>query len=130
MNRLNQRNKRSKIFNYLKTNKTDIALLQETHLSNETEKNWQREWSGMSFWHTGRNHQTAEQAILLANNFRGKIQNILKDYPGRILSFVVNIDKQPFRIINIYGPNKPHNREHSYQSLTNYITNVSNIIWR
>ena len=39
VNGLNQPNKRSKIFNYLKTNKIDITLLQETHSTNETEKN-------------------------------------------------------------------------------------------
>ena len=82
----------------------------------------------MSFWHSGPNHQFAGQSILLADNFPGKTQNMQKGESGRILSIVFNIDKQSFQIINVYGPNKPNKQEHFYQSLTNYITNVSNII--
>ena len=76
VNGLNQSNKRAKIFNYLKTNKIEITLPQETHSTKDTEKNWQKEWPGMSFWHTGPTHQPARQAILFAELFQGKIQNI------------------------------------------------------
>ena len=42
-NGLNNFNKRTKIFNFIKTNKIDITLLQETHSTNITEKQWQKE---------------------------------------------------------------------------------------
>ena len=41
-NGLNNFNKRTKIFNFIKTNKIDITLLQETHSTNITEKQWQK----------------------------------------------------------------------------------------
>ena len=68
------------------------------------------------------------QSILLADNFRDKIQNIQKGKSGKILPIAFNMDKQSFQIVNIYGPIKSCKREHFYQSLTNYITNISNIV--
>ena len=82
----------------------------------------------MSFWNSRPTHQSAEQAILLSENFEGKIQNIKNDDTGRISSTAFNLYKQPFRIINIYESNKPYQRENFFQSLTNYLTNVQNTI--
>ena len=73
-------------------------------------------------------YQWAGQAILFAEFFRGKIQHIQKDESGRVLSIVFSMNKQSFQIINIYGPNKPYKRERCFQTLTNYVTNVSNTI--
>ena len=43
VNGFNNFNKRTKIFNFIKTNKIDITVLQETHSTNITEKQWQKE---------------------------------------------------------------------------------------
>lgn len=76
VNGLNNFNKRNKIFNFLRTNKIDITLFQETHSTKITEKQWQKEWSGISSWNSGPTNQTAGQAILLKENFQVKIQNL------------------------------------------------------
>ena len=44
VNGFNNSNERTKIFNFLKTNKIDITLLQETHSTNTPEKQWQKKW--------------------------------------------------------------------------------------
>ena len=76
----------------------------------------------MSFWNSRPTHQSDEQAILLSDNFEGKIQNIKNDDTGRISSTAFNLYKQPFRIINIYESNKPYQRENFFQSLTILLT--------
>ena len=68
VNCLNNVNKRTKIFNFFKTNKINITLLQETHSTTITEKQWQKAWSGISFWNSGPTYQTAGQATLLKEN--------------------------------------------------------------
>ena len=90
VNDLNQSNKRVKIFNYLKSNKTDITLLQETHSTNESEKKWQKEWPGMSFWHTGPLTNGQGKQSFLQNFFEGKF-NIYKKMSlgGFFLLFLV-----------------------------------------
>ena len=108
VNGLNNINKRTKTFNFFKTNKIDITLLQETHSTNITEKQRQKAWSGISFRNSGPTHETAGQATLLKENSEGKIQNIKNDYTGRISSNAFNLYKQTFQILNIYRPNKPY----------------------
>ena len=61
-------------------------------------------------------------------NFACKIQNIKNDNIGRISSIAFNLYKQTFQILNIYGPNKPYQREKYFQSLFNYFANAQNTI--
>ena len=101
VNGLNNLSKRTKIYNLLKTNKLDLALLQETHSTKITEIQWKNEWVAMSFWNAGPNHQTARVAILFNEKFEGRLQNIENDNTGRILSISFVLYKQIFQIINI-----------------------------
>ena len=80
--------------------------MQETHSTKDTEKQWQKEWEGMSFWNSGPTHQTAEIASLFSQTFQGKIQYIKNDNIGRISSVSFTLNKQLYNIVNIYGPNK------------------------
>ena len=128
VNGLNNPNKRNKTFNLLKTKKTDLALLQETHLTKTTETQWQKEWAGISFWNSGPTHQSAGVAILLNKNFECKIQNIAIDNIGRYISISFIQDKQTFQIVNLYGPNKPFQRENFFQQLNNYVNSTQNTI--
>ena len=94
VNDLNNLSKRTKIYNLLKTNKLDLALLQETHSTKITEIQWKNEWVAMSFWNGGPNHQTARVAILFNKKFEGRLQNIENDNTGGILSIFIG----PFQI--------------------------------
>lgn len=86
--------KRKKIFNLLKTKKTDITLLQETHATKTTKIQWQKEWPVLSFSNSGPTHQSAGAAILFNDNFQGKIQNINADNIGRLISLSFTPNKQ------------------------------------
>ena len=64
VNGLHNSEKRNKIFNFFKTKKKDLALLQETHSTTISELTWQKEWKGLSFWNSDPTHQSAGVAIL------------------------------------------------------------------
>ena len=128
LNDLNNPNKRNKIFNLLKTKKTDLALLQETHSTKATETQWQKEWTGISFWNSGPTHQSAGVALLFNKNFECKIQNIFTNKNGRLISISFTENKQTFQIVNLYGPNKPLQREKFFQQLNNYVNTTQNTI--
>ena len=70
VNDLNSQNKRTKFYNPLKSTKIDIALVLETHSIKNTEILWQKEWTRMSFWNSGPNHQTAGIAIFLKKTLK------------------------------------------------------------
>ena len=59
---------------------------------------------------------------------KGKIQNIVNDNAGRIITVTFTLNKQNFHITTLYGPNKPHHRENIFQSLINHITSNQNTI--
>ena len=102
--------------------------MQETHSTKDTEKQWQKEWEGMSFWNSGPTHQTAGIASLFSQTFQGKIQYIKNDNIGRISSVSFTLNKQLYNIVNIYGPNKLYQRENFFQSLTDLTINTQNTI--
>ena len=126
-NDLNNLNKRIKIFTRLKIKKIDITLLQETHLTKTIEIKLQL-GNGMSFWNSGRTYHSAWVVIIFSENFKGKMQNIVNDNAGRIITITLTLNKQNFHITALYGSSKAHHREKFFQSLTNYITSTQNII--
>ena len=95
VNGLNNHNKRMKFFNSLKTKKNDITVLQEIH---STETKWQLEWNGMSLWNSGPTNHSAGIAIPFSGNFKGKIQNIVNDNAGKIITITFTLNKQNFHI--------------------------------
>ena len=126
VNGLHNSEKRNKIFNFLKTKKIDRALLKETHSTVISELTWQKEWKGLSFWNSRSIHQTAGVAILFCEKSEGKIQNIERDGTGRIISISFTLGKQNLHVVNLYGPNKPYQREIFFQILNTYITSNQN----
>ena len=82
----------------------------------------------MSFWNSGPTYHSAGVAILFSENLKGKIQNIVNDNAGRIITVTFTLNKQNFHITTLYGPNKPHHRENIFQSLINHITSNQNTI--
>ena len=54
VNGLRNDKKRQNVFNWLKSKKYDVILLQETHCENSTEEyEWAKDWNGTSLWCNG-----------------------------------------------------------------------------
>ena len=93
------------MFQWLKKSYKGITLLQETHATVNTEKEWIKQWGQ----HIEFSHGTPGSrgvAILFDNEHEYEILNIDKDSDGRFLLIDVNIEDQNFILINVYAPTK------------------------
>ena len=58
---------RNRIFQFFKTKKFDVILLQETYSTLQDENEWKKEWEGPAFFSSLSNHKCGV-AILCTNN--------------------------------------------------------------
>ena len=93
------------IFNFLKSQKGDVYLLQETHVdSNKIIEQWNACW-GNTTVHSIGTSQSAGVAILFNPSQTIKIIDKKSDEHGRILCVKVEIEDKIMAIGNIYAPN-------------------------
>ena len=94
-------NKRNRIFQYFKSKKYDIILVQETYSTPQDENFRKKEWEGLAFFSSLNNHKCGV-AILCTNN-----QNKLKAFYEnmhkleRHLSIKIEMESSSFIIRNV-----------------------------
>ena len=92
--------KRTTVFYWLKQQKADICLLQETHCESQNDiSSWSNEWEGQTFWSIGTNYSRGV-AILIKEKLDITITNIEIDTNGRYLAINIAIDEFRSKIIN------------------------------
>ena len=103
---------------YCVSRNCDAFLLQETHCYEENIEKWSTKWQnitrGKSLWNNG-THRERGVAILFKNNVA--LSDITKDKCGRILAATICLEETSIRIINIYGPNDPQQKENFFKSI-------------
>ena len=82
--------------------------MQETHSKPEQTTKWEKEWEGLSYWHSGQTPKSSGVAILFRKDLQIEQLQIDKDEEGRILTISFAYEKQIFQITNIYAPTPPH----------------------
>ena len=98
--------KRKSVFNFMKTLKYDIYLLQETHLDGTKNHNlWRQQWGGHIFASYGTSNARGV-TTLISPNFGPKVSQRYSDKNGRINCVDFCIGNQKYVIANIYGPNE------------------------
>ena len=121
VNGLNNATKRRNIMKYCVSKNCDAFLLQETHCCEENIEKWSTEWQnitrGKSLWNNG-THRERGVAILFKNNVA--VSDITKDKCGRILAATICLEETSIRIINIYGPNDPQQKENFLKSIEHH----------
>ena len=95
--------KRRRIFNYYRP-KCDILCLQETHSTEEIEKQWISEWGGNIIFSHGESNARGV-AILTKKGFKGKLSEAEQDGHGRILCCTLQVESRIMCLMNIYAPN-------------------------
>ena len=95
--------KRKSIFNFVLKNKLDIILLQETHVCEENNKEWEREWTG-TMKHSFGTTQTGGVTILFSKKLKVSIKEC-SEIQGRIINVLCEINEQKYSITNVYAPN-------------------------
>ena len=98
--------KRTNIYQFLKNKTADIILLQETHSTKENETKWQKEWKGLSIWHSGTKPRSSGVAILFKENLNIAMLQLHSDAEGRIISLTFLFENQTFNLVNVYAPTK------------------------
>lgn len=98
--------KRIKILRHLKRLKTDIALLQETHLTHSDYHRMQKLWVG-SVLGSDAVGCKAGVIILIHKNLPCKVISSNAYNQGRFLTIHVQIGDRDLLISNVYAPNNP-----------------------
>lgn len=120
VNGIVEKQKRDKLFDYIRNFNADIIFLQETH--NETEQDertWTSEWGGTCLWNRG-THRSCGVAILFNQRAQVEITNTLKDNKGRILAATVNINGTGINLMNLYAPTIPRERKSFFDELWDF----------
>lgn len=102
----NNTKKRRTLFHFLHFHKIQIAILQETHSTANDELIWQAEWGGGKIFF---NHGTSNSrgvAILFTRNYIPIVHDIAKDFAGRTLALLIEIEKQLYTVVSLYAPNE------------------------
>lgn len=105
VNGLNHVVKRKKILTQLKQMECDIALLQESHLSDFEHKKLKREWVGHTFFSSHPSSKRNGVCILINKRLSFTLQNKVTDSEGRFIVINCVISGTVFTIANIYAPN-------------------------
>ena len=105
VNGISGKDKRIAIFQWLKTQKVDISLLQEVHFKQADKEKWEKEWDG-TIINSGNSSNQLGVSILFRNGLNIQILNTFEIEIGRVLAVHVRIENKEVFIINVYGPNK------------------------
>ena len=112
--------KRKKIFLWLKRQKCDIALLQETFLSRELENVISNEWRGLGIYDHGTRHSRGV-AILIRKDLPITIINIHVKGDGRAIAIRFTSHDFNYFCLNVYAPAKNTKKESFYSSLCSWV---------
>ena len=111
VNGLRNDKKRQNVFNWLKSKKYDVILLQETHCENSDEEHdWAKDWNGTSLWCNG-TRLSKGVAILINEKSPIKLLSHNKHHDGRIISVTIQVQDFKIQVVNVYAPNNPQERK-------------------
>ena len=102
---LNNLKKRRDMFHFLRSKKYSIYFVQDTHFEQKMENYILAEWGYQGFFSSYTSNSRGV-AILFNNNFEFKVKKIIKDQAGNYIILLVEIHKENYLLVNIYGPNR------------------------
>ena len=118
--------KRLDTFEILKNRTSDIVLLQETHSTPGSDKEWEKKWQGKSIWHSRPTLKGSGVAILFKENLHVNTISSSTDKNDRVLKCLIQTNKKILQIINVYFPTIPSIRKKFYSKFSNFIDEKSN----
>lgn len=96
--------KRKKMLTHLKKQKSNIALLQETKLSDVEHLKLRTDWVDQIYF-SSHSQNKKGTAILINKNLPCILDHDEKDSEGRFILITCSILKQHITILNVYAPN-------------------------
>ena len=129
--RLRNQEKRRSIFSYLKKQKANIYLLQETFSNPKDERIWSAEWGGQIFYSHGSDHSKGVCELIKPNS-PIHVEIVELDTNGRFIILRLKTPSETsFNVVNIYAPTDYHEQIDFIKSFTKKIislTDSSNLI--
>ena len=124
-NGLGNYSKRKDVFDYLRKQKYDIYLLQETHWKSKSE-NFIRSCWGYNCFVAGEDTNKKGVGILMNNTFEYKIHNVIKDPAGSYIILDMDISDERYTLVNVYGPSDG-DRSEFFTDLFTLINTIDNL---
>ena len=124
---INNKIKRTGVFEWAGSKKFDVLMLQECYCSQDIETQWSDEWGGKCLFSHGTEHGKVTM-ILLKRAFDIEIDSSVSDNSGRYIIVKSIIQGEPFILINVYAPNTMKEKLTFFKDLCNSIEgmNISN----
>ena len=125
---INNNIKKRKVFRFLKKQKADVYLIQESHCQKNKEFLWESEWGNKCYFSNGTS-QSSGVAILLNKGCNSGVEEVRRDMNGRFFQLKLEIEEYTYCITNIYAPNSdnPDYFKDTFQKV-NEADSVFNII--
>ena len=96
--------KRKQILTYLKRNRTDICLLQETHLNTKEHEKLGKIWGGQILF-SSFSTSSRGVCILINKHFPFISEKVERDPGGRFILVKGKIFSEVITLVNVYAPN-------------------------
>lgn len=104
LNGLGLYDKRKEQFYVLKLKGCDVAMIQETHCTQDKESLWKNEWGGSMYFSNGTSAARGVMTMFKVG-LEHKINQMFTDDRGRALVLDVTIEETEYTLVNVYAPN-------------------------
>ena len=115
--------KRKALFMWLKEQKSDFILLQETYSTAEVEDIWRTQWQGKLFFSHGTCHSCGVM-VLVRGDLDFNLISIRTDDEGRYIVLEAEVQGANFLLVNVYVPNKVQEQCRFIENLNSTIDDV------
>ena len=102
---LGEQHKRRDVIHFLKNNKCDILMLQDTHLTQEKTSSFNSLWNGKAY-HSCFKNNSRGTSILFNKNIQHEVINTFTDEKGNFIILECKISTDTYILGSVYGPNR------------------------
>ena len=124
--------KRSKIFNWAKTQRIDILFLQETFWTAEILQKCCNDWDGECYINPTDSSHSRGVAILISKHLLHHLKSVFKSDDGRLILINIEHENTILTLVSIYAPNVLNDRisffEKSQSWIQQHALNLDNLI--
>ena len=107
--RVRDKNKQARLFQWSKQQKANILFLQETHIMKDIQHSFHRQFNG-TVLHSPGTSNSRGVTVLIHSSISHKVINSHCDTLGNSMILIVEINEQGYSLINVYEPNNPKDR--------------------
>ena len=125
VNEIGDDRKRRKIFNFLKkqTSNKAVIFMQEIHSTKATDKCFEYQWRGKMLFSHGTSNGT-EVCICFRYNPEHKVIKVISDAEGRYIVANMVIQGSPYVLVNCYAPNTETGPIKTFQDIANHLSDL------